>query len=274
MRDNSIIRSEESNIITKENQVSGHHHSHCTGAIKVIGIGPGNAEFMTPQAREAILAADRVVGYLTYLDLIKDLIKDKETVGTAMMQEVDRCQQAVDLAKAGHQVVVVSSGDSGIYGMAGLVMELANKVAAEERPSVDIIPGLSAVNVAAAVLGAPLMHDFAVISLSDLMTPWDLIKKRAALSAEGDMVIALYNPRSKKRITHLDEVRDIVLRFRAPKTPVGIVQKAGRAGEHMVISDLEHFTKEEVDMQTLVIIGNSQTYVENGRMITPRGYKL
>lgn len=229
---------------------------------------------MTPQAREAILAADRVVGYLTYLDLIKDLIKDKETVGTAMMQEVDRCQQAVDLAKAGHQVVVVSSSDSGIYGMAGLVMELANKVAAEERPSVDIIPGLSAVNVAAAVLGAPLMHDFAVISLSDLMTPWDLIKKRAALSAEGDMVIALYNPRSKKRITHLDEVRDIVLRFRAPKTPVGIVQKAGRAGEHMVISDLEHFTKEEVDMQTLVIIGNSQTYVENGRMITPRGYKL
>lgn len=229
---------------------------------------------MTPQAKEAILGADCVVGYLTYLDLIKDLIKDKETVGTAMMQEVDRCQQAVDLAKAGHQVVVVSSGDSGIYGMAGLVMELANKVPAEERPQVDIIPGLSAVNVAAAVLGAPLMHDFAVISLSDLMTPWDLIKKRAALSAEGDMVIALYNPRSKKRITHLDEVRDIVLRFRDPKTPVGIVQKAGRAGQHMVISDLEHFTKEEVDMQTLVIIGNSQTYVENGRMITPRGYKL
>ncbi|MDU2165718.1 MAG: precorrin-3B C(17)-methyltransferase [Veillonella sp.] len=194
---------------------------------------------MTPQAREAILAADRVVGYLTYLDLIKDLIEGKETVGTAMMQEVDRCQQAVDLAVEGHQVVVVSSGDSGVYGMAGLVLELANKVPAEKRPSVDIVPGLSAVNVAASVLGAPLMHDFAVISLSDL-----------------------------------DEVREIVLKYRDPKTPVGIVQKAGRPGQHMVISDLENFTNEEVDMQTLVIIGNSQTYVENGRMITPRGYKL
>jgi len=128
--------------------------------------------------------------------------------------------------------------------------------------------------MAAAVLGAPLMHDFAVISLSDLMTPWDLIKKRAALCAEGDMVIALYNPRSKKRVTHLDEVRELVLQHRDPKTPVGIVQKAGRPGQQMVISDLENFTKEEVDMQTLVIIGNSQTYVENGRMITPRGYKL
>ncbi|MBS5148907.1 MAG: precorrin-3B C(17)-methyltransferase [Veillonella sp.] len=219
--------------------------------MKVIGIGPGDEEFMTPQAREAILAADRVVGYLTYLDLIKDLIEGKETVGTAMMQEVDRCQQAVDLAVEGHQVVVVSSGDSGVYGMAGLVLELANKVPAEKRPSVDIVPGLSAVNVAASVLG-----------------------KRADLCAQGDMVISLYNPRSKKRVTHLDEVREIVLKYRDPKTPVGIVQKAGRPGQHMVISDLENFTNEEVDMQTLVIIGNSQTYVENGRMITPRGYKL
>lgn len=274
MRNNSTITGQEPNIITNENGVSTNNGSHCTGTIKVIGIGPGNEEFMTPQAKEAILAADRVVGYLTYLDLIADLIKDKEKVGTAMMQEVDRCQQAVDLAIEGHKVVVISSGDSGIYGMAGLVMELANKVPAQQRPDVEIIPGLSAVNVAAAVLGAPLMHDFAVISLSDLMTPWDLIKKRADLSAEGDMVIALYNPRSKKRVTHLDEVRELVLKHREPKTPVGIVQKAGRSGQHMVISDLENFTKEEIDMQTLVIIGNSQTYVENGRMITPRGYKL
>ena len=274
MRNNSTITGQEPNITTKENGVSANNGSHRTGTIKVIGIGPGNEEFMTPQAREAILAADRVVGYLTYLDLIADLIADKEKVGTAMMQEVDRCQQAVDLAIEGHEVVVISSGDSGIYGMAGLVMELANKVPAEQRPQVDIVPGLSAVNVAAAVLGAPLMHDFAVISLSDLMTPWDLIKKRADLSAEGDMVIALYNPRSKKRVTHLDEVRELVLKHRDPKTPVGIVQKAGRPGQHMVISDLENFTKEEIDMQTLVIIGNSQTYVENGRMITPRGYKV
>ena len=156
----------------------------------------------------------------------------------------------------------------------GEFQKILDKVPADKRPSVDIVPGLSAVNVAASVLGAPLMHDFAVISLSDLMTPWDLIKKRADLCAQGDMVISLYNPRSKKRVTHLDEVREIVLKYRDPKTPVGIVQKAGRPGQHMVISDLENFTKEEVDMQTLVIIGNSQTYVENGRMITPRGYKL
>lgn len=229
---------------------------------------------MTPQAKEAILEADRVVGYTTYLQLIEDLITDKVTVGTGMMQEVDRCQQAVDLAVEGYKVVVVSSGDPGVYGMAGLVLELANKVPKESRPNVEIVPGLSAVNMAAAVLGAPLMHDFAIISLSDLMTPWDLIKKRADLCAEGDMVIALYNPRSKKRVTHLEEVRELVLKHRDPKTPVGIVQKAGRVGQHIIISDLENFHNEEIDMQTLVIIGNSQTYVEDGRIITPRGYKL
>ena len=201
---------------------------------------------MTPQAREAILAADRVVGYLTYLDLIKDLIEGKETVGTAMMQEVDRCQQAVDLAVEGHQVVVVSSGDSGVYGMAGLVLELANKIPAEKRPSVDIVPGLSAVNVAASVLGAPLMHDFAVISLSDLMTPWDLIKKRADLCAQGDMVISLYNPRSKKRVTHLDEVREIVLKYRDPKTPVGIWVIAGTLDGRTLAVDIQERTGEEV----------------------------
>lgn len=229
---------------------------------------------MTPAVKAAIEAADIVVGYHMYLELIASLVEHKPTVGTAMMQEVDRCQKAVDLAAEGNNVVVVSSGDSGVYGMAGLVIELANKLDENIRPEIEILPGLSAVNVAAAVLGAPLMHDFAIISLSDLMTPWDLIKKRAALCAEGDMVIALYNPRSKKRVTHLDEVRDLVLAHRKPSTPVGIVRKAGRAGQEMVISDLEHFTSEEIDMQTLVIIGNSQTYVENGKMITPRGYKL
>ena len=274
MRNDSTITSAGAGATAAQNNISENNRSHCTGTLQVIGIGPGNPEFMTPEAQEAILQADRVVGYITYLDLIKDLVADKVTVGTGMMQEVDRCQQAVDLAVEGHKVVVVSSGDPGVYGMAGLVIELANKVAEEKRPPVHIVPGLSAVNMAAAVLGAPLMHDFAVISLSDLMTPWDLIKKRAALCAEGDMVIALYNPRSKKRVTHLDEVRELVLQHRDPKTPVGIVQKAGRVGQHIIISDLEHFHKEEIDMQTLVIIGNSQTYVENGKIITPRGYKL
>ncbi|MDY3982580.1 MAG: precorrin-3B C(17)-methyltransferase [Veillonellaceae bacterium] len=274
MRDNSITSSTQSKTAARENNISQNNGSHCTGTVKVIGIGPGNEEYMTPQAREAILAADRVVGYTTYLKLIASLIEGKETVGTGMMQEIDRCQQAVDLAVEGYKVVVVSSGDPGVYGMAGLVLELANKVDEAKRPAVEIIPGLSAVNVSASILGAPLMHDFAVISLSDLMTPWDLIKKRADLCAQGDMVISLYNPRSKKRVTHLDEIQQIVLQHRDPKTPVGIVQKAGRPGQHMIISTLDVFTKEEIDMQTLVIIGNSQTYVENGRMITPRGYKL
>lgn len=274
MRNNGIISGEESQVSAEQNIVSENNSSHQPGRLVVVGIGPGNAEEMTPHAKQAILNADRIVGYFTYLQLIKELIADKEQVGTGMMQEVDRCQQAVDLAVEGYNVAVVSSGDPGVYGMAGLVLELANKVAAEERPTVEIVPGLSAVNAAASVLGAPLMHDFAVISLSDLMTPWDLIKKRASLAAEGDMVISLYNPRSKKRVTHLDEVRELVMAHRKPSTPVGIVRKAGRAGQEMVISDLENFTKEDIDMQTLVIIGNSQTYVENGRMITPRGYSL
>ncbi len=270
---NIFIR-QEPNTLTGENNLSENNGGSGKGKLVVVGIGPGNAEEMTPHAKRVILEADKVVGYFTYLQLIKDLIVDKPQVGTGMMQEVDRCQQAVDLAVEGYNVVVVSSGDSGVYGMAGLVLELANKVDASKRPEVEIVPGLSAVNMAASVLGAPLMHDFAVISLSDLMTPWDLITKRADLCAQGDMVISLYNPRSKKRVSHLEEVREIVMKYRDPKTPVGIVRKAGRAGQEMVISDLENFTKEDIDMQTLVIIGNSQTYVENGRMITPRGYKL
>ena len=242
--------------------------------VTVIGLGPGGGADLTGRARAALEACDLIVGYTAYIDLVRADFPQKETLSTGMRREVDRCRAAVEAARTGKDVAVVCSGDSGVYGMAGLVLELANKVPADKRPSVDIVPGLSAVNVAASVLGAPLMHDFAVISLSDLMTPWDLIKKRADLCAQGDMVISLYNPRSKKRVTHLDEVREIVLKYRDPKTPVGIVQKAGRPGQQMVISDLENFTKEEVDMQTLVIIGNSQTYVENGRMITPRGYKL
>ena len=274
MRNNGIIGGEQPEVGTGKNGVSGNDGRGRAGTLKVIGIGPGYEKYMTPEAKQAIADAERVVGYTTYLKLIEQLITDKVTVGTGMMQEVDRCQQAVDLAAEGYDTVVVSSGDPGIYGMAGLVIELADKLDADKRPQVEIVPGISAVNMSAAILGAPLMHDFAVISLSDLMTPWDLIKKRAELSAEGDMVIALYNPRSMKRVTHLEEVRELVLKHRDPKTPVGIVQKAGREGQHAIISDLENFTKEEIDMQTLVIIGNSQTYVSDGRMITPRGYKL
>lgn len=235
-------------------------------------MGPGNIEEMTMRAYKAVREADYIVGYTTYIKLLESIIEDKQVVSTGMMQEVNRCKKAVELAQQGHKVAVISSGDAGVYGMAGLILELVD--AEQDKPNVEIIPGLSAVNVAASVLGAPLMHDFAIISLSDLMTPWELIQKRVDFAAQGDMVIALYNPKSKKRVMHIEKVREIVSKYRDLKTPVGIVRKAGRLGEEAVISDLENFTKEEIDMQTLVIIGNSQTYVSDGKIITPRGYKL
>jgi precorrin-3B C17-methyltransferase len=229
---------------------------------------------LTPRAKNAITDAQIVVGYKTYLKLITELIGDKETFGTGMMQEVDRCQAAVDLAAGGKTVAVVSSGDPGIYGMAGLVLELAMKLDDSCRPEVEVIAGISAVGASAAVLGAPLMHDFAVISLSDLLTPWSLIEKRAEMAAQGDFVIALYNPRSTKRVQQIEIVREILLKYRPASTPVGIVRQASRNGQKTTISDLEHFTQQEIDMFSMVIIGNSQTYVQAGRMITPRGYKL
>lgn len=229
---------------------------------------------MTEKAINAIQESDIIVGYNTYIALIKDRIADKEIVGNGMRQEVDRCQKAVDLAVEGHKVAVISSGDPGVYGMAGLVLELIQKIPKEKRPKCEIIPGLTAANTAAAALGAPLMHDYAVISLSDLMTPWEQIQKRASLAAEGDFVIAIYNPKSRGRTTYLDQIRNIVLQFRKPGTPVGIVRKAGRPGMNWTISTLEKLPEEDVDMQSTVIIGNSNSYIADGHIITPRGYKL
>lgn len=229
---------------------------------------------MTPKAAAAIEDSEIIVGYNTYIALIRDQIGDKEVVGNGMRQEVDRCQKAVDLAEEGKKVAVISSGDPGVYGMAGLVLELVQKLPEEKRPACEIIPGLTAANTSAAALGAPLMHDYAVISLSDLMTPWEQIKKRAKLAAEGDFVIAIYNPKSRGRQDYLNQIRDIVLQYRKPETPVGIVRKAGRPGMNWTISTLEKLPGEDVDMQSTVIIGNSNTYTEDGYMVTPRGYKL
>lgn len=229
---------------------------------------------MSPRAQHCIANADVVVGYHTYIELIQSLLNEKQVIGTGMMQEIDRCQQAVQLAAEGKTVAVVSSGDPGIYGMAGLVLELAMQYAEAERPQVDIVPGISAVGASAAILGAPLMHDFAVISLSDLLTPWEVIRKRIEMAAAGDFVIALYNPKSRRRTSQIEEVREIVLQHRAKTTPVGIVHHATREKEDKTLSTLEKFTQEHIDMFSLVIIGNSQTYIEAGKMITPRGYKL
>ena len=191
-----------------------------------------------------------------------------------MMQEVDRCRLAVQAAVAGKNTIMVSSGDSGVYGMAGLILELVEQYDEEERPAVEIVAGLSAVNAAAAILGAPLMHDFAVISLSDRLTPWELIKKRAAYAAQADFVIALYNPKSKSRVKNIEEIHNILLQYKSPDTPVGIVKNASRPEEQKILSNLRDFTREEIDMFSLVIIGNSKTYIRDGWMITPRGYKL
>jgi precorrin-3B C17-methyltransferase len=229
---------------------------------------------MTCAAAAAIDSADVIVGYHAYLELISEQIKGKTVVGSGMMQEVERCEAAVKLAEAGKQVAVVSSGDPGIYGMAGLVLELVLKLDAGKRPAIRVVPGVSAVGAAAAVLGAPLMHDFAVISLSDLLTPWDLIEKRVLAAAQADFVISLYNPKSTRRTSQIEKVREILLQYRDAKTPVGIVRNATRADEEVVISSLEHFTKEKIDMFTVIIIGNSQTFSRDGFIVTPRGYRL
>jgi len=229
---------------------------------------------MTRRAADAIAAAETVVGYDTYLGLIGGMLAGKEVIGTGMTQEIDRCQAAVEEALAGRDVAVVSSGDPGVYGMAGLVLELVNKCPPAVRPEVAVIPGISAMTAAAALLGAPLMHDFAGISLSDLLTPRDTIVKRVEMAAAGDFVIALYNPKSTRRVSQIEQVRDIVLRHRPASTPVGIVRAASRENESVVIADLDGFTREHIDMFSLVIIGNSRTYTADGRMITPRGYSL
>ena len=274
MRSSSDISESAEQTIIEENQISQGDDSISIGELTVVGIGPGSLNDMTPRAFNSIRNADVVVGYNAYITLIKSLIEDKEVIGTAMLQEIDRCKMAVEKAISGQKVVVVSSGDPGIYGMAGLVLELVMQLPKEKQPKVEVVPGISAVSASAAILGAPLMHDFAVISLSDLLTPWDLIKKRAELVAQGDFVVALYNPKSKKRVNQIEEIREIMLKFKDPQTPVGIVNNATREKEYAIISNLNDFTNETIDMFSLVIIGNSNTYVEDGKIITPRGYKI
>lgn len=233
----------------------------------MVGLGPGDKEQMTPAAYNAIRCAEVVVGYKTYLELIADIVKDKSVVSSGMRKEIDRARAAIDQAKMGKVVAVVSSGDPGIYGMAGIILEMAD----EDIP-VEIIPGVTSATAAAAALGAPLMHDFAVISLSDLLTPWTKIMTRLEAAGLGDFIVVLYNPKSKGRQSQIETAREILLWHKDPQTPVGIVRCAKRGKEEVVITTLKDMLKEEIDMLTTVIVGNSQTRVENGKMITPRGY--
>jgi len=256
---------------------------------------------VTPAAGKAIEDAEIIIGYKTYLDLIQDLIKNKEVMSSGMRQEVERCTKAVELAVEGKRVAVISSGDPGIYAMAGLVFEIlksqesgvrsqelepnsklqTTRLSLPKSPNsklnlslvdVEIIPGIPALSASASRLGAPLMHDFASVSLSDLLTPWEVIEKRLEAAASADFVIVIYNPKSKGRKEHIKKARDIILKFRPAQTPVGIVRGAMRDEEEVIITDLRNMLDNEIDMQSTVIIGNSQTFTWENWMVTPRGY--
>jgi precorrin-3B C17-methyltransferase len=229
---------------------------------------------MTTRVQSVLNEAEYIVGYKTYVELIRPFLTHQQVVATGMRQEIDRCREAIRLAGEGHRVAVISSGDAGVYGMAGIIIECLEQEGLLDLP-LEIIPGVTAASASASMLGAPLMHDFAVISLSDLMTPWEVIEKRVRLAAEGDFIFAIYNPKSLGRPQHIETVREILLRYRSPETPVGLVREALRGEDSSVlITNLGEFTNHPIDMLTTVIVGNSQTRVVGSYMVTPRGYKL
>ncbi len=241
------------------------------GKLYAVGFGPGGYEHMTQKAIEVINSVDIITGYTTYIEMLKEFFPDKEYLATPMTKEIDRCKLALDLAEEGKTVAMVSSGDSGIYGMAGIMLEIANDRGSDVE--IETVPGITAASAAASVLGAPLMHDFAVISLSDLMTPFDLIMKRVDCAGQGDMIVCLYNPKSKKRVDYVEKAAEILMKYRKPDTPVGIVRNAGRSDQSSLITTLGEVKDAPIDMFSIVLIGNSNTYVKNGKMITPRGYE-
>lgn len=248
--------------------------SESAGKLYVVGLGPGGADDMTLRARAAVEASDLIAGYTVYVDLLRDEYPQKEILTTPMRKEVDRCRKALEAAATGRSVAMVCSGDPGVYGMAGLIYELAAELPAEFA-SVDIviIPGVSASTGGAAVLGAPLMHDWCTISLSDLLTPWEKIEQRLRAAAQADFVISLYNPSSHKRPDYLKRACDILLAAgKDPSTVCGTVRNIGREGEEARVMTLAELRDTQVDMFTCVFIGNSQTKEIDGHMVTPRGY--
>ena len=238
--------------------------------IRVVGIGPGDYNEMTVRAVNALNDCDVIVGYHVYVDLVRAHFPDKEFHTTPMRREVDRCQIALDLAREGRDVAMICSGDAGIYGMAGLIYELRGE---SEEPEVEVVGGLTAACSGAARLGAPLTHDFCVISLSDLLTPWETIEKRLECAALGDFAVALYNPASMKRRDYLQKACDILLRHKSPDTVCGAVKNIGREGEEVLTMTLSELRDYQADMFTTVFVGNAQTRVIGGRMVTPRGYR-
>ncbi len=250
----------------------------------MVGLGPGNPDYLSKRAADVLEAVDTVAGYTTYLDLIRPQIKGKEIISSAMTQEVDRVEAAIEAALSGKSCAIVSSGDSGIYAMAGLVLEICairgipivkpdSRAPVDSRTlQVEIVPGIPAVCAGASLLGAPLTHDFCCISLSDLLTPWEVIEKRLNAAALADFVIVLYNPKSKRRSTQLERAQRIILKHRDKTTPVGIVTSAMREDQQIGLTTLEHLHAAPVTMLTTVFIGNSSTFSYQGLMVTPRGY--
>ncbi len=236
----------------------------------VVGIGPGAYEKMTIEAAEALKNSDVIIGYTVYVDLVRDHFPGKEFLTTPMKKEVERCILAFEEAAKGKNVSMICSGDAGVYGMAGLMYEVGANYPDTE---LVILPGVTAATGGAAVLGAPLIHDFCLISLSDLLTPWEKIEARLLGASQADFVICLYNPSSKKRHDYLQKACDLMMRYKAPETVCGIVSNIGRDGETMQVMSLEELRETKVDMFTTVFVGNSQTKEIGGKMVTPRGYK-
>ncbi len=244
------------------------------GLLYLIGLGPGDRAQRTFQAEEALERSAVIVGYQRYLALLGPRPVGQRIISSEISQEVDRAEQALDLAAAGKVVALVSGGDVGVYAMAGVVFEVLAKRGWQpgERLDIEVIPGVSAAQAAAALLGAPLMHDFACISLSDLLTPWEQIATRLDKAAQADFVLCLYNPASQRRTWQLRQAHKILLRHKDAHTPVGIVANAYREGQNIALTNLGQMLEHTIDMRTVVVIGNAETFILGDRMVTPRGY--
>ncbi|MEW8973238.1 MAG: precorrin-3B C(17)-methyltransferase [Tissierellaceae bacterium] len=234
----------------------------------VVGIGPGGREHMTYRAVEVIRTCDVIVGYKPYIEYIEDLVNGKELFSTGMRGEIERCNYAIEKVREGKDTAIISTGDAGLYGMAGPIMELCDDI------DIEIVPGVTAAFSAASELGAPIMHDYASVSLSDLLTPWEVIEKRIEKGAEADFVITIYNPKSKGRKHHLERAIEIIKDYRKGSTPVGIVKNSGRRDREITITTLDEIDYEKVDMLCVLIIGNTNTFIKKGKMVTPRGYEI
>jgi len=240
------------------------------GKIYVIGIGPGNKENMTFRAYNSMEKSDVIIGHKTYVSLVEKMFENKIFIKSFMKKEIERCEETLRLAREGQIVSLISSGDAGVYGMAGIMLEIASGSGIE----VEVVPGVTAATASASLVGAPIMHDSVTISLSDLLTDWELIKKRIELASKGDFVISLYNPKSKSRTKQIEEARDIMMKYKDSKIPVLIARNVGRIGENYEITNIENMLNCEINMFSTVIVGNSKTFIKNGKMITPRGYKV